>query len=127
MFKLSIDKDHYKPILVKSGYNNNYIQYESKGDKTLTLKEYLTLTERYLRRLINYYKNKGEWKLQLTAEISFVSLKPDSDETCVMHTRSDNEEFMNGSDTDEIIKGHFKSFLQKYEKKFARKNERIRL
>ena len=26
LFKLSIDKDHYKPILVKSGYNNNYIQ-----------------------------------------------------------------------------------------------------
>ena len=33
LFKLSIDKDYYKPILVKSGYNNNYIQYESKGDK----------------------------------------------------------------------------------------------
>ena len=32
-----------------------------------------------------------------------------------MHTRSDNEEFMNGSDTDEIIKGLFESFLQKYE------------
>ena len=30
LFKLSIDKDHYKPILVKSGYNNNYIQYKSK-------------------------------------------------------------------------------------------------
>ena len=29
--------------------------------------------------------------------------------------RSDNEEFMNGSDTDEIIKGLFESFLQKYE------------
>ena len=27
-----------------------------------------------------------------------------------MHTRSDNEEFMNGSDTDEIIKGLFESF-----------------
>ena len=33
LFKLSIDKDYYKPILVKSGCNNNYIQYESKGDK----------------------------------------------------------------------------------------------
>ena len=121
MFKLSIDKDHYKPILVKSGYNNNYIQYESKGDKTLTLKEYLALIERYLRKLINYYKNKGEWKLQLTAEISFVSLKPGSDETCVMHTRSDNEEFMNGSDTDEIIKGRFESFLQKYEENLQEK------
>ena len=32
-----------------------------------------------------------------------------------MHTRSDNEEFMNGSNTDEIIKGLFESFLQKYE------------
>ena len=30
-----------------------------------------------------------------------------------MHTKSDNEEFMNGSDT-EIIKGTFESFLQKY-------------
>ena len=60
--------------LVKSGYNNNYIQYDSKGDKILTLKEYLALIERYLRKLINYYyKKKGEWKLQLIAEIS---LKP---------------------------------------------------
>ena len=121
MFKLSIDKDHYKLILVKSGYNNNYIQYESKGDKILTLREYLALIERYLRKLINYYKNKGEWKLQLTAEISFVSLKPGSDETRVMHTKSDNEEFMNGSDTDEIIKGLFESFLQKYEKNLQEK------
>ena len=121
MFKLSIDKDHYKPILVKSGYNNNYIQYESKGDKILTLKEYLALIERYLRELINYYKNKGEWKLQLTAEISFVLLKPGSDKTRVMHTRSDNEEFMNGSDTDEIIKGRFESFLQKYEENLQEK------
>ena len=30
LFKLSIDKDHYKPILIKGGYNNNYIQCESK-------------------------------------------------------------------------------------------------
>ena len=115
LFKLSIDKDYYKPILVKNGYNNNYIQYESKGDKILTLKEYIALIEKYLRKLINYYKNIGERKLQLTAEISFVSLKPGSDETRFMHTRSHNEELMNGSDTDEIIKGLFESFLQKYE------------
>ena len=75
LFNLSIGKDYYKPILVKSGYNNNYIQYESKGDKILTLKEYLALIEQYLRELTNYYKNKGEWKLQLIAEISFISLK----------------------------------------------------
>ena len=107
LFKLSIDKDYYKPILVKSGCNGNYVQYESKQDKTIALKEYLTLTEKYLRELINYYKNKGEWKLQLIAEINFISLKPGSVETRIMHTRSNNEEFMNGGDTDEIIKGLF--------------------
>ena len=107
LFKLSIDKDYYKPILVKSGYNNNYVQYESREDKILTLREYLFLIEKYLRELINYYKNKGEWKVQLIANINFISLKPGSDETCIMHTRSDNEKFMNGSDTDEIIKGLF--------------------
>ena len=121
MYKLSIDKDYYKPILVKSDYNNNYIQYESKGDKILTLKEYLALIERYLRKLINYYENKGEWKLQLTAEINFISLKPGSDETRVMLTISDNEEIMNGSDTDEIIEGLFESFLQKYEENLQEK------
>ena len=121
MFKLSIDKDHYKPILVKSGYNDNYIQYKSKGDKMLTLKEYLALIEGYLRKLLNCYKNKGEWKLQLTAEISFISLKPGSDGKRVMHTRNDNEEFMNGSDTDEIIKGLSESFLKKYEENLQEK------
>ena len=116
MFKLSIGKDYYKPILVKSGYNNNYIQYESKGDKILKVKQYLALIEQYLKELINYYKNKCEWKLQLTAEINFISLKPGSDETRIMHTRSDNEEIMNGSDTDEVTDKLFKLFLQKYEK-----------
>ena len=53
LFKLSIDKDYYKPILVESGYNGNYVQYESKGDKILTVKEYLALLEKYLRKLIS--------------------------------------------------------------------------
>ena len=57
----------------------------------------------------------------MIAEINFISLKPGSDETRIMHTRSDNEEFMNGDDTDEIIKGRFKSFLQKYEENLQNK------
>ena len=62
LFKLSIDKNNYKPILVKGGYNGNYVQYESKGDKILTLEEYLALIEKYLRKLIEEYKLKSEWK-----------------------------------------------------------------
>ena len=48
LFKLSISEDYYKPTLVQSGYNSNYTQYESKGDKILTVKEYLSLIESYL-------------------------------------------------------------------------------
>ena len=71
LFKVLIDKDYCKQKLSKSGYNKNYIQYESKGDKILALKEYLALIEKYLRELIEEYKLKGEWKVQLTIEINF--------------------------------------------------------
>ena len=79
------------------------------------------MIEPYLRELINDYKSKGEWKIQLTAQINFISLRPGSDETCVMHTGSVNEEFMNGSDTDEIIKELFKSLLQGIKKIYKKK------
>ena len=111
----------YKPTIVKSGYNNNYIEYRSEGDKLLTIEEYLNLIEPYLRELINDHKNKGEWKIQLTAQINFISLRPGSGETRVMHTRSVNEEFMNGSDTGEIIKELFKSLLQRYQENLQEK------
>ena len=42
-----------------------------------------------------------------------------------MHTRSNNEKFMNGSDTDEIIKGLFESFLQKYEENLQENMKRL--
>ena len=121
LFKLSVNEDYYKPTFAKSVYDNNYTQYESKGDRILTIQEYLALTEKYLRELINLYKNEGEWKIQLTAEVNFISLKPGSDETRIMYTKSDNEEFMNGSDTDEVIKLLFRSFLQKYQENLQNK------
>ena len=87
----------------------------------LSIREYLILTEKYLRELINQYKNEGEWKVQLSAEINFTSLKPGSDETRVMYTRRDNEEFMSGDDTNEIIKLLFESFLQRFEENLQNK------
>ena len=51
----------------------------------------------------------------MIAEINFISLKPGSDETHIMHTRSDNIEIMNGDVNDDIIEELFKSFLQNYE------------
>ena len=87
LFKASIDKDYYKPVLVKSGYNKNFVQYESKRDKILSIHEYLPLIEKYLKKIINQYKKEGEWKIQLIAEINFISLKPGSDGSCYVHKK----------------------------------------
>ena len=38
-----------------------------------------------------------------------------------MHTRSDNKEIMNGSDTNEVIEELFESFLQRYKQNLAEK------
>ena len=60
---MSIDEDYYKPIITESAFNNNYIQYESKGnkDKILTVNEYLDIIRPYLRDIINDHKTQGEW------------------------------------------------------------------
>ena len=79
------------------------------------------MIEKYLRELINKYKNESEWKIQLIAEINFISLKPGSDEMRFMYKRSDNEEFRNSDDTDEVIKSLFKSFLQRFEENLQEK------
>ena len=60
-------------------------------------------------------RSSSEWKIQLTMAINFISSK-DSDETRNIHTKSNNVEFMIGSEIDEIIEDLFESFLQKYQK-----------
>ena len=132
---MSIDVDYYKPIITKGAFNGNYIQYKSKGDKgkNLSIKTYLNMIKPYLSDIINDHKthglvryhsgNKtwveetpGEWKIQLTMAINFISSK-DSEETHTMHTKSNNVEIMMGSETDEITEEFFKSFLQKYQER----------
>ena len=79
------------------------------------------MIEQYLEDLINDYKNKGEWKIQLTAEINFISLQPDLNETPVLHTKSDNVEIKIGDDTSDVVKELFKSFLQIYQESLQEK------
>ena len=71
--------------------------------------------------MINDDKNKGEWKIQLTAEINFTSFKPDSNETRIMYTKCINAEIMIGSDTNEVIEDLFKSLLQGYQENLEEK------
>ena len=107
---MPIDEDYYEPIIVRSAFDGNYIQYESRGDKgkNLSIKRYLKMSKPYLNDLINNHKthssaryhsgNKSwiektssEWEIQLTMAIHFISSK-DSDETRIMHTKSKNVE-----------------------------------
>ena len=117
MFDLSVGEDYYKPIIVNTAFNNNYIQYESKGDKDkiLTISGYLDVIRAYLVGIINDHKNQSEWKIQLTIAINFISSIPNSDETRIMHTKSNNIKIVIGSDTDEVIEDLFKSLLQRYQ------------
>ena len=107
------------------------MKIEGGQRKNLSIKRYLKMIKPHLSDLINKHKAHGsaryhsgnkswiektssEWKIQLTMAVNFISSK-DSDETRTMHTKSNNVEIMVGSETDEIIKGLFKSFLQKYQ------------
>ena len=112
------DEDYYKPIKTTSVFDNknNYIKYESKGDKDkiLSVTEYLDMIRPYLSDMINDHKSQGEWKIQLAMSINFMSSK-DSEETRTKHTKSHNIEIMMSSEIDEIIKELFQSFLQKYQ------------
>ena len=53
LFKLSIGKDYYKSVLVKSGYNGNYFHYESKGAKILTLSLTIFSSNRKVFKKVN--------------------------------------------------------------------------
>ena len=59
--------------------------------------------------------------MQLTIEVNFISLKPGSDETRIMYTRSDNTEIMFGDENGDIIEQLFESLLKKYEENLQNK------
>ena len=109
-------EDYYKPIEIKSTFNGNYIEYESKGDNddNLSLEEYLNTITPYLRDMIDNHKAHSEWKIQLIMRIIFVS-SLDNNESHIMHTKSNNIEIMNGIETTDAINELFNSSLTRYQ------------
>ena len=118
----STDEEYYKPIKTANSFDkkNNYIEYESKEnkDKNLSPKKYLHMIRPYLYDIINDHKTQkvwrvhsgnkvidhkttlGEWKIQLSMKINFVSSKDDFHKIRKIHTKSHNVEIMIGSETD---------------------------
>ena len=90
--------------------------YESKGDKDnkLALYENFDIIKPYLKDMIDNYKARGEWKIQLSMRIILVSFI-DKNETQVMHTKSDNIKIMNGTDTSDAINELIDSFMKRYQ------------
>ena len=106
------EEDYYKPTEVKSAFDVSYMFYESRGDKDakLALYEYFDKIKPYLKD-IDDYKSKCEWKIMRLIFISFI----DKNETQVMHTKSDNVEIMNGTDTSDAINKLINSFMKIYQ------------
>ena len=92
------------------------MEHESRGDKdnNLSLEQYLNIIRPYLRDMIDNHKTHSEWKIQLVMKIIFVS-SLDADEIRIMHTKSNNIEFMSGTETNDVINELFKSFLRRYQ------------
>ena len=80
------EENYYKPVRVSNFWNNNYIEYESKGDrnKILWVEKYLNKISPDLEDIINNLKKSKTWKIQLTIAINFTFSK-DNNEECVMH------------------------------------------
>ena len=56
---------------------------------------------------------KGEWKIQLSMQVSFIS--PINEETDIMHSKSDNVEIMRGRSTNDILNMLIETFKQRYQ------------
>ena len=68
--------NYYKPVLIRSSFENNYEYYEIRGDKDkeLSIKQYLYVVMPGLADLINKKKNdRVECKNQLNMGVNFIS------------------------------------------------------
>ena len=112
------EKDYYEPKEIKSTFDGNYVLYKSKGDKDakLALWEYFDKIKPHLKEMVDDYKSKLEWKIQITMRIILISFI-DKNETQVMHTNSDNVEIMNGTATNDAINELIDSFMKRYKKR----------
>ena len=88
---------------MKNFWSNNYIEYESNGDrnKTLSAEEYLNKIRLYSKGTKSKAKN-------------FISSIGNNDER-VMHPQSDNMEIMIDDEADEIMKKLYDSLKNRYQ------------
>ena len=82
------EEDYYEPTEIKSAFDDTYMLYESRGDNDakLSLEDYFNIIRPYLKDNIENHNTRGEWKIQLSVIINFIS-SLDTNESRSMHTK----------------------------------------
>ena len=99
-----------KPIAHQIKLIDSYLILLIKGDFTSSIDKCFEKLNFYLSNLIYYYMLKGEWKIQLSMQVSFIS--PTNGKTDIMHSKSDNIESMTGCSTNDILNMFIETFKQ---------------
>ena len=60
------EENYYRPVRVNNFWSNNYIKYESNGDrnKGLSIEGFLNKIRPHLKDIINKLKKSDSWKIQ---------------------------------------------------------------
>ena len=83
------EQDYYKPEIA-GVFKGKYKKYERRGSQNYeSLEEYLIKIKPYLENMIREYMSIGEWKLQLTISIKFISSQ-NPEQFCIRHSYSEN-------------------------------------
>ena len=106
------EKDYYKSERASNFWNDNYIDFESNGDKNrnLWLVEYLNKIKPYLRNIIIDLQNSDTWKNPLTIAINLISLKNAKEER-LMYSRNNNIKFTLYSVSNELLMNYLSHFV----------------
>ena len=112
------EEDYYEPKEIRSAFDGSYTLHGSRDkynkDNLLAIYEYFDKIKPYLKDMIDDYKSKVEWKIQLVTRVIFISFINKS-ETQIMHPKSDNVKIMNGTDTNNAVIELINSFRKRYQ------------
>ena len=98
------EEDYYELQKTKGGFNDDYIEYGSNGDrdKRLSIQEYLNMVRPYLSNIIDDHKD-----------------------TSTMHIENQNIITLTGYEADDIIEKLFESLLEKYQQGLEEKLKKV--
>ena len=112
LFDKNENEDYYKPKLINSTFNYNYQEHQTDSDKKLLApNEYLEKIRPNLIQLINNHKDNNNWKIQLTTQIIFNSIKNLNDKR-ILYVKTKNVEIMMESATNKTINELFDLLIQ---------------